>query len=265
LPDFGLTGQLAFLQLDAKGNKDSEGNDLTHFTALFGVDVYNKKVEDDERLAFSELGSIGIEAGIAGEAIADLHFELKLNSDLAPGIAGVFPKVVTDFLFDWSIDGDETTDELELKPFSELKGESALNLVKGGLNIVEFQDVALDLGSFISDFIEPVLGTVREVTEPLQPIIDFLTTPLPVISDIGPDMTVLDIAAATGRVKASWASSRSPNVPTAIRSLTSRTTTFGCSTADASGRRSSAVRSRAGGCVISLTGRVKNDCERAAS
>ena len=60
--------------------------------------------------------------------------------------------------------------------------------------------MSLDLGSFISDFIDPVLGTVREVTEPLQPIIDFLTTPLPVISDLGPDMTVLDMAELTGKV-----------------------------------------------------------------
>lgn len=200
LPDFGLAGELAFLQLDARGNKNDAGEDISHFSARFGIDVNNKNAATDERLAFSELGSIGLEPGIAGEAVVDLNFELKLNSELAPGVAGVFPKVVTDFFLDWSIDGDEGAAGLQLKPFSELKGESALNLVKGGLNLVEFQDVSLDLGSFISDFIDPVLGTVREVTEPLQPIIDFLTAPLPVISDLGPELAILDIAEMTGKV-----------------------------------------------------------------
>lgn len=200
LPDFGLTGELAFLQLDGRGNKNAAGEDISHFSARFGIDVNNQNAATDERLAFSELGSIGLEPGIAGEAVVDLGFELKLNSELAPGVAGVFPKVVTDFFLDWSIDGDEDAAGLQLKPFSELEGESALNLVKGGLSLVEFQDVSLDLGSFISDFIDPVLGTVREVTEPLQPIIDFLTAPLPVISDLGPDLTILDLAEMTGKV-----------------------------------------------------------------
>lgn len=198
LPNFGLTGKLAFLQLDAGEN--TANPEVTHFTAKFGVNVTNKNDKEDKRLAFSELGNMELDAGIAGEAVADLHLELKLNSDLAPNISGVFPKVVTDFYLNWSIDGDPNTDGLQLKPFSELKGDSALNLVKGGLNLVEFRDVSLDLGSFISDFIEPVLGTVRQVTDPLQPIIDFLTTPLPVISDLGPSLSLLDIAAATGKV-----------------------------------------------------------------
>lgn len=195
LPDFGLSGQLAFLQLDATGNKDGD-EDLTHFHAEFGVNVVNKKDDKDERLAFSELGNIGLEAGVAGEAIADLHFELKLNSALAPNIAGVFPKIVTDFRLDWSLDNDPNTAELNLVPFSTLSS----NLVKDGLKLVEFRDVSLDLGSFISDFLDPILGTVRDVTEPLQPIINFLTTPLPVISDLGPELTLLDIAALTGKV-----------------------------------------------------------------
>ena len=201
LPDFGLTGKLGFLQLDAIGNNDPvTGDPLTHFGAKFGVNVVNKKDSTDQRLAFSELGDIGLEAGVAGEAVADLHLAVKLDSDLAPGLSGVFPKVTTDFRLDWSIDGDDTMPGLQLKPFSELKGTSATNLVKSGLNDVKFEHVSLDLGSFVTDFINPILGSVRDVTEPLQPIIDFLTTPLPVISDLGPSLTVLDIARMTGKV-----------------------------------------------------------------
>ncbi|NOQ51065.1 MAG: hypothetical protein GQ578_02440, partial [Desulfuromonadaceae bacterium] len=198
LPDFGLSGQLAFLQLDASGNKNLQGEDLTHFIAQFGVDVYNKNDENDERLAFSELGSLGLDAGVAGEAIVDLHLELKLNSELIPGVDGVFPKIVAEFFLDWSIDADDAADGLQLVSFSDL----STNLIKDGLEIVEFQDASLDLGSFVSDFVEPVLSVVREVTDPLQPIIDILTTPLPVISDIGPDMTILDLAEMTGVVNA---------------------------------------------------------------
>ena len=48
--------------------------------------------------------------------------------------------------------------------------------------------------------VAPLLEKIQEVTEPLQPIIDIVTTPLPVLSDLGLEITLLDIAKATGKV-----------------------------------------------------------------
>jgi Ca2+-binding RTX toxin-like protein len=67
----------------------------------------------------------------------------------------------------------------------------------GDLNL-GFQQVQLDLGSFVSDFLEPVLGEVQTFTKPLQPIIDTVTAPIPGVSQlaelVGADpVTMLDL------------------------------------------------------------------------
>jgi Ca2+-binding RTX toxin-like protein len=146
----------------------------------------------DKRLEFKDLGSVGLRAGIAADAVADLSLALELNSDLVPGAAGVFPRIETDFLLEWAI-GDRAADEFVA--LSEIK-----NAVMDGLQVVQFTDVSLDLGSFISDFVGPILEQVQKITKPLQPVVDFLTAPLPVISDLGPTLTFLDIAKVFGKV-----------------------------------------------------------------
>ena len=54
--------------------------------------------------------------------------------------------------------------------------------------------------------VSPLLEKIQEVTEPLQPIIDIVTTPLPVLSDLGLEITLLDIAKATGKVSPGFVS-----------------------------------------------------------
>ena len=45
-------------------------------------------------------------------------------------------------------------------------------------------DIALDLGSFIDDFLGPILSEVQNFTKPLQPVIDLVSTPIPGISQL---------------------------------------------------------------------------------
>jgi Ca2+-binding RTX toxin-like protein len=54
----------------------------------------------------------------------------------------------------------------------------------GGAPTVVIEDLALDLGSFLSDFINPILEQVQIVTGPLQPIVDLLQADIPILSDI---------------------------------------------------------------------------------
>ncbi|CAN0404891.1 unnamed protein product, partial [Phaeothamnion confervicola] len=189
----GLTGKLAFLQLDADTNVDADGNTLTGLGATFGVDVRNKN--GGSRIAIADLGDIEIDIGVAAEANVDIGMELQLNSDLVPGADTVFPKIVGDFVLEWSI-GDR--DAGVLVGFDDI-GDALAD----GLKLVEFQDVGIDLGTFISDFLSPIVEQVKQFTEPLQPLIDVLTAPIPVISDLaGEPYTLLDLAAATGYVDA---------------------------------------------------------------
>ena len=189
LPGAGLTGRLGFLQVDA----DDKGN--THLGLTFGVDVKNRVHPSDTKLGFANLGDIGIDVGIAAEAVVDLDLDLKLNSDLVGAdVSKVFPKIVGEFLLDWHI-GDRAAGTLVA--LSDIG-----NAIEDGLHLVEFKGIGLDLGSFISDFLGPVVHQIQQITEPIQPLVDVLTAPIPVISDLaGKPITLIDIAGMTGYVQ----------------------------------------------------------------
>lgn len=269
LPD-SLTGRLGFLQLEAENAGSGLG-------ASFAVDLVNKSDATDDRLSFTELGKLRLEAGVAAEARALLDLELKINEELLADFPNVFPTVIADFEFEWAIgdrgisdltfDGDTITSRATVldrdgnpQPFSFMaEGYAAGQVIRisgladstfdgayritgvsgnrltvvfsadgvgspdfeltasedsfrifrdvrnidgsalsAGLQNVRFSDVALDLGSFISDFAKPILSEIQKVTGPIQPIVDILTKPLPVISDLGPPVTLLDLARMTG-------------------------------------------------------------------
>ena len=40
------------------------------------------------------------------------------------------------------------------------------------------------LGDFFGNLVEPILGKIREITKPLEPIVNFLNTRIPVVSDL---------------------------------------------------------------------------------
>ncbi|GAI92495.1 unnamed protein product, partial [marine sediment metagenome] len=101
-------------------------------------------------------------------------------------------------MFDYNLGGydSDNPENSEFVSIFDISGD----VLKEGLRLVEFQDITLDLGSFVSDVIGPIVGQIQEITEPIQPIIDVLTYPIPVISDLGPDLTLLDIAGYLGGV-----------------------------------------------------------------
>ncbi|MEM9643765.1 MAG: hypothetical protein AAF989_02130, partial [Planctomycetota bacterium] len=63
---------------------------------------------------------------------------------------------------------------------------------------IAFDEVALDLGSFISDIIGPALQPVNDMIDPIRPILDALTTPIPVISDLAGEVTFVDLMGLFG-------------------------------------------------------------------
>ena len=189
-----LTGKLAFLQLDAKAVDDNfdgnatdgvlhDGKDPTQIRADFTVDIFNKNDPADERLSLFELGDLDAAIGVTADAEVNLALTLGLNKDLLPDtISAALPTLQANFLLDWSVGG----------PISDLT-------LDGGLNLIEFRDIRVDLGSFLSDTIGPVVSKIQEITEPLQPIIDIVTARIPVLSDLaGRTVTLADIAAAFG-------------------------------------------------------------------
>jgi Ca2+-binding RTX toxin-like protein len=204
LNDAELIGKLAFLQL----NITQDETEPTYLLASFAVDLYKQgDTEDnyDKHLSFSELGQIRINPLIAAKAEVNLDMELSIEGK------ATFPKVRTDFVLDWSLgefDVNFDTPDPSLKFSLTPTGPSATpytslmdigDTIQDGLKLVEFQNVSLDLGSYITDVVKPVLEQIQDVTEPLQPIIDFLTTPFPVLSDLGLQLTFLDLAKFFGK------------------------------------------------------------------
>ena len=63
---------------------------------------------------------------------------------------------------------------------------------------VELTNVALDLGGFISDVVAPILEPINDFLDPIRPVLDAITTPIPVLSDIAGDTTFVDLVGIFG-------------------------------------------------------------------
>jgi Ca2+-binding RTX toxin-like protein len=224
LPDAALVGTLGFLRFKAE-DKDVDGDgDSTHLSAMFGINIINQADHEliahqddlpdgadindflDQKLTLPELfGQLSLDFVLGFEAAAELGLILEVSGDLiGEDTAAGFPSLSADFIADFELEtsltellGDNDDDDEKDKDKKENK---FVETIKESLILVEFQHVSLDLGSYVSDVLGPVVDKIQDVTEPIQPIIDILTEPIPVISDLGPDLTLLDIAAMAGRV-----------------------------------------------------------------
>ncbi|MCH5377390.1 MAG: hypothetical protein JJ992_25805, partial [Planctomycetes bacterium] len=200
LPDASLKGTLGFLEFTA-ANQDVDGDDNdgnTHLAANFAVNIVNSTDPMDKRLGLSELGRMGFDVLVGAEASAELAMTLGIAGD-----NGGFPQIQADFFLDWHIDGDPNTAGIQMVSLFDPPPDFDFGRsIQDGLQVVEFRNVSLDVGSYISDVVGPLVRKIQDVTAPVQPIIDIVTTPLPVLSDLGLEITLLDIAKQTGAVDA---------------------------------------------------------------
>jgi Ca2+-binding RTX toxin-like protein len=165
LPDM-LTGRLGFLTVEAT-RPLGHGPELA---GLFDVNVA------DGRVTFAELPSLQLDFDFGATVDVDLHLVLGFAND-----PGSFPSVSADFQLDWLFN---------------------TNLPGGYTNaIIELHEISLNLGSFLTDTVKPIFETISDILAPVQPIIDVMTDPLPVLSDLlGHDVSLLDIAGELGFV-----------------------------------------------------------------
>ncbi len=183
IPSLHATGHLAFLQLDVSDEsdgKDMQGNPRasSSFTGGFIVDLKDP-VGSGDKLTFADMKS-----GLNFKKFVDAKLGAKadVNLDVAVSFGGEarFPRLIAELDVDWDWDPNGP----------------AAGVLKFGM-----PNVALDIGSFVSDFIKPILKELRGVTEPLEPIVEVLTARLPVFSDLaGRDFTLLDMAELWGSI-----------------------------------------------------------------
>jgi Ca2+-binding RTX toxin-like protein len=117
-----------------------------------------------------------------GCADLDLAFDVRLpvNDDpptALPGLEGVI-----DLLVDWNGCG-ATGDPVDIRDGLDAVGTLAI------------RDVRLDAGRTVTDLVGPVLGNLQHLTMPMQPVVDKVTSPIPVVSDL---------ARMVGRDEVTW-------------------------------------------------------------
>ncbi len=166
-----LTGKLGFLQL-AVTNQNSivSGN--------FNVDL---QVPGSGFFYLSDLSSvadIGINASFNGAVDVDLGLEASF------GGSAKFPRLRTGLSLDWAFANASTT-----------------SADFGGAPSLKYKTVQLGLGSFLRDFLGQIVGEVQKTLKPIQPILDVLTAPIPVISDLAGPTTLVDVARLFGYAK----------------------------------------------------------------
>jgi len=158
IPGFDAVGQLAFLVLTAK---DDVANP-SHITGGFTIDVKDP-VGGTGHLTLDDLLSGG--ANPANMLDAGLNATANVDLDLTAGFGvPVLPSLRAEFVLNWVFD-------------PSLSGGS-------GIPQIAFKNVGLNLGDFFDSFLGPIVKTLHDVFDPVAPIIDFLTDPIPVLSDV---------------------------------------------------------------------------------
>ncbi|MEM7315224.1 MAG: hypothetical protein AAF497_18945, partial [Planctomycetota bacterium] len=154
-----LSGQLGFLHLGADDVKKSNG-----IGSALAMGFEFASGWDNTAQGFVRPGDVRMVGGLDVNLQAELEF---VDGDDS------FPAIGSEFFVDWSFD-------------QQLSAASPLsNLAEfGDAPSVGFSNVQLELGGYVSQVIGPVVDVVQTVAAPLQPLIDVLTTPIPLLSDL---------------------------------------------------------------------------------
>lgn len=167
--DFQATGNLVFLKLDLTDDADNPTAATLEFDlGLNDLDADPDNDFDGDRLTISELRNGSLDDLFDPSASADVNLGLSAVTSIEGDTA--FPS------FNFNLAGDF----------------SVLNYADGEVTgsqkpTIAFNDVSLDLGTFLTDFTAPVISGINDVIEPFRPIIDFLNKDTELISQIGLD------------------------------------------------------------------------------
>jgi hypothetical protein len=146
---------LAYFAIDLKGSPGEE----SCFTPTPCT------ADPSAKLTLAEFGDLGSLIKTNLTATVNIDWELTARIDPGNDVGSALPGISADFKLTWGI--------------SNASGE----LEAGDLHI-EFTNIALDAGAFFSRILKPVLDKIKTVTGPLQPVIDTLYAPIPVLSDL---------------------------------------------------------------------------------
>lgn len=168
-----LKAQLAIINVDVTKNGDKP-----EFVGHFGIDIKDPGPNPDNALTLAEIAR----TRIADAIVVSIGAKVDIDWHLAASVDAALPGVSADFKLTWG--------------WGASTGTTPTNT--SGLT-VGFNDVTLDTGEFFGKALKPYLQQVIDATKPLQPVIDTIFTPMPVISDLskaagGDEITIATLA-----------------------------------------------------------------------
>ncbi len=192
IPELDASGQLALLGVEATSGIGQDGLPETRFAGRFEVSLTDPTagtvaidLRDAQYLTLSEMFASDFSEVVQHELTAEAHANIHLIATI--GNPDVLPSLRTDLVLHWGF-GDSVLDN----PGNSIDRDNPLS--------VEFKHVEMNMGEFFSGFAGDVLGRVKDVLDPVQPVIDALQARLPVISDLGGShVTLVDLARMFGR------------------------------------------------------------------
>jgi Ca2+-binding RTX toxin-like protein len=130
---------------------------------------------DTAKLRFADLGSRSVSDVFAVSLTGKIHLDWIIEAE----VDSALPGIRANFQLDWSFDN---------------KAPQAF-----GAPTIAFKDVGISAGSFFEGLLGDVVKEMKRVTGPLQPVMDTLYAPIPVLSDLsrlagGDDVTLVTLA-----------------------------------------------------------------------
>ena len=163
------TGKLGFFEVIATAQAPQPGQSA--FRAQYVIDV--TEPSGDNRLFLHEIGAGSLidtsTSGLSGQASLVFTIEATATAWL--------PSIRTGLRIDWDFTGI---------------GFNGSNPPE-----IAYEGMQLKLGGLLTEVFLPFFETLKDVFEPIDPVIDFLTEPLPVIADlVSPPPSIIDLAEA---------------------------------------------------------------------
>lgn len=150
-------------ELTVKLDTDFQGFKAVGELGLLRVDVENNGTTFNSSLNIDLTengGQISVEP-----IVVTGNTNINLNLETSFGEGAMAPSIESDFKLNGSVSYESGAIKFDPSAFS-------------------FENVKLDVGSYISNFVNPVLQQVRQVTQPLQPLVDALYSDIKFFKDI---------------------------------------------------------------------------------
>lgn len=165
IPNLDVQGNLGFLQVDVS-------DDNSQVSGTFNIDL----TDANNQLMLDELSSPSAANLINATFTGQADINLKANSSFNG--SAVLPSLSTDINVDWE--------------FENANANSGQLANSSSIPQVSLNNTQVKLGSFFSDFVQPVFDQIQDVTQPVEELIDALTKPIPGLSDVSAIKRALD-------------------------------------------------------------------------